>query len=258
METTTDAEHAEHADRDKRIMAVLVECTSVRTADDFARMVEGSFSRVLPHDMMLCGIGGVSPQGSQLRKVLNFNYPLAYFEPMRDEDGRLDSPLMRRWRETQEPQLFQSGRDECDFPPEWVSLFNKHALRNTIGHGVMDVGGVFSSFFILSRLPGQVGPEHAFLMKLLTPHLHFALARVLTMVAQYQGALGKSKKSLSDRQREILHWMHEGKTNWEIAQILSLSELNVKYHINQIFLKLEVRSRAQAVAKGRDLAACRA
>ena len=122
----------------------------------------------------------------------------------------------------------------------------------------MDVGGVFSSFFIMSRLPGQVGPDHAFLMKLLTPHLHFALARVLAMVADYQGALGQSKKSLSDRQREILHWMHEGKTNWEIAQILSLSELNVKYHINQIFLKLEVRSRAQAVAKGRDLAACRA
>lgn len=255
METTPDAEHQ---NRDQRIMAVLVECTGVRTADDFARMVEGSFQRVLPHEMMLCGIGGVSPQGSHLRKVLNFNYPLEYFEPLRAADGRLDSPLMRRWRETQEPQLFQGGRDDGDFPPEWVSLFHKHELRNTIGHGVMDVGGVFSSFFIMSRLPGQVGPDHAFLMKLLTPHLHFALARVLTMVADYQGALGHTKKSLSDRQREILHWMHEGKTNWEIAQILALSELNVKYHINQIFLKLEVRSRAQAVAKGRDLAACRA
>jgi DNA-binding CsgD family transcriptional regulator len=121
---------------------------------------------------------------------------------------------------------------------------------------VLDVGGVFSSFFILSRMPGEVGPQHAFLMKLLTPHLHFALARVLATVENYQGALCKSKKALSVRQREILHWLHEGKTNWEIAKILELSELNVKYHINQIFLKLEVRSRAQAVAKGRDLTAC--
>lgn len=248
----------QHDDRDKRIMAVLVECTSVQTADDFGRMVEGSFRAVLPHEMMLCGIGGISPQGSHLRKILNYDYPLAYFEPLRDEDGRVDSPLMRRWRETLEPQLFQSGRDDDQFPDDWVRLFNKYDLRNTIGHGVMDVGGVFSSFFILSRVPGEIGPDHAYLMKLLTPHLHFALARVLTMVEEYQGALGKRRKSLSERQREILHWMHEGKTNWEIAQILSLSELNVKYHINQIFLKLEVRSRAQAVAKGRDLAACRA
>jgi DNA-binding CsgD family transcriptional regulator len=94
-------------------------------------------------------------------------------------------------------------------------------------------------------------------MKLLTPHLHFALARVLATVDDYHGSLSKSKKALSERQREILHWLHEGKTNWEIAKILDLSELNVKYHIDQIFQKLEVRSRAHAVAKGRDLAAAR-
>lgn len=249
---------AQQDNLDKRIMTVLVECTSVQTADEFARVIKGSFRAVLPHELMLCGIGGISRQGSHIRKILNFNYPLEYFEPMRDEDGRLDSPLMKRWRETQEPQLFQSGRDDHDFPLDWVRLFNKYDLRNTIGHGVLDVGGVFSSFFIFSRIPGEIGPDHAFLVKLLTPHLHFALARVLTTVEEYQGSLGKSKKALSERQREILYWLHEGKTNWEIAKILNLSELNVKYHIDQIFLKLEVRSRAQAVAKGRDLAACRA
>ena len=245
-------------DLDKRIMAVLVECMQVQTAEAFYALIEGSFRSVLPHEMMLCGIGGISPQGSNIRKILNLNYPLEYFEPMRDGDGRLDSPLSKRWRATLEPQLFQAGRDDHDYPPEWVAQFNKYDLRNTIGHGVMDVGGVFSSFFIFSRLPGEIGPHHAFLMKLLTPHLHFALARALATVEEYHGALSKSKKALSERQREILHWMHEGKTNWEIAKILNLSELNVKYHIDQIFQKLEVRSRAQAVAKGRDLAACRA
>lgn len=249
---------AQQDDLDKRIMTVLVECTGVKTADQFARVVEGSFRAVLPHELMLCGIGGISRQGNHIRKILNFNYPLEYFEPLRDEEGRLDSPLMKRWRETQEPQLFQSGCDDHDFPDDWVRLFNKYDLRNTIGHGVLDVGGVFSSFFIFSRMPGEIGPHHAFLVKLLTPHLHFALAHVLTTVEEYQGNLGKSRKALSERQREILYWLNEGKTNWEIAKILNLSELNVKYHIDQIFLKLEVRSRAQAVAKGRDLAACRA
>ncbi|MES2900376.1 MAG: XrtB/PEP-CTERM-associated transcriptional regulator EpsA [Pseudomonadota bacterium] len=242
---------------DKRIMTVMVECMSVQTVDEFTRVVKGSLREVLPHEMMLCGIGGISKQGNNLRKIINCDYPMAYFEPMRDADGRIDSPLMKRWRETQEPQWFQAGRDDHELPEEWVSSFNKHDLRNTIAHGVLDVGGVFSSFFIFSRIPGNIGPEHAFLMKLLTPHLHFALARVLSMVEEYQGNLGKAKKALSERQREILHWLHEGKTNWEIARILDLSELNVKYHIDQIFQKLEVRSRAQAVAKGRDLAAVR-
>lgn len=244
-------------DLDQRIMAVLVACTNVKTADEFSRMVEGSIRAVLPHEMMLCGIGGISRQGNRIRKILNFDYPLEYFEPLRDAEGRLDSPLMKRWRETQEPQLFQSGRDDHAYPDEWVRLFNKYDLRNTIAHGVLDVGGVFSSFFIFSRMPLEIGPHHAFILKLLTPHLHFALARVLATVEEYQGILGDRKKVLSERQREILHWLHEGKTNWEIAKILNLSELNVKYHIDQIFLKLEVRSRAQAVAKGRDLAVCK-
>lgn len=249
---------AREAASDSRIMAVLVDCMQVQSAADLAHVVESSFRAVLPHEMMVCGIGGISPQGSHLRKLLNLNYPLEYFEPLRDEDGRVDSPLMKRWRETQEPQLFQSGRDDAQFPAAWVRQFNKYELRNTIAHGVMDVGGVFSSFFIFSRLPGEVGEEQAFLMKLLTPHLHLALGRILSTVDDYQGVPGKGKKALSERQREILHWLHEGKTNWEIAKILNLSELNVKYHIDQIFHKLEVRNRAQAVAKGRDLASCRA
>ncbi len=247
----------QQSDLDKRIMTVLVECMSVQTADEFSQVVKGSLREVLPHDMMVCGIGGISPQGNKLRKIINCDYPMAYFEPMRDEEGRIDSPLMKRWRETMEPQVFQTGRDEHEVPEDWVNSFNKYDLRNTIAHGVVDVGGVFSSFFIFSRIPGEVGSDHAFLLKLLTPHLHFALARVLTTVEEYQGNLGTTKKALSERQREILHWLHEGKTNWEIAKILNLSELNVKYHIDQIFQKLEVRSRAQAVARGRDLAACR-
>lgn len=237
---------AQQNDIDRCIMRMLVECTKVRTASEFTGMVEGSFRSVLPHGSMLCGIGGVSRQGSHIRKILSVDYPLEYFDPLTDEDGRLDSPLMKRWRETLEPQLFQSGRDDHLYPDDWVRLFNKYDLRNTIAHGVLDLGGVFSSFFIFSRIPGEVGAQQAFLMKL------------LTTVDDYQGRLGKSKKALSERQRDILHWLEEGKTNWEIAKILDLSELNVKYHIDQIFLKLEVRSRAHAVARARDLASCRA
>lgn len=145
---------AQQNEIDRRIMRVLVECTQVQTAGEFTRMVEGAFRAVLPHGSMLCGMGGVSRQGNHIRKILSIDYPLEYFEPLTDADGRLDSPLMKRWRETFEPQLFQSGRDDHLYPGDWVRLFNKYDLRNTIAHGVPDLGGVFSSFFIFSRIPG--------------------------------------------------------------------------------------------------------
>ena len=55
--------------------------------------------------------------------------------------------------------------------------------------------------------------------------------------------------TLSPRERTVLIWMKEGKTNWEIAKILGLSERTVRFHVGSIFEKLGVTSRTQAVAR---------
>jgi DNA-binding CsgD family transcriptional regulator len=52
---------------------------------------------------------------------------------------------------------------------------------------------------------------------------------------------------LSSRELTVLHWMKEGKTNWEIARIVGLSERTVRFHVGSIFDKLDVTSRTQAV-----------
>jgi len=241
---------------DKRILTVINECAIVHTVDDLSRMVEGALREVLPYEMMVCGVGGMSAQGSYVHKLLEYNYTLEqhkYYENLLNSEGRTDSPLMQKWRELQEPIFYQSGRDDHLYPQEWVQLFKKHNLVNTIGHGVADLMGSFSSFFVFNRLPLEVGPQQAYLLTLLTPHLHLALSRALKTVHDYPWNLGATKKPLSERQREVLYWMHEGKTNWEIANILGLTEINVKYHADQIFIKLEVRNRVHAVTKGHEL-----
>jgi len=52
---------------------------------------------------------------------------------------------------------------------------------------------------------------------------------------------------LSSRELTVLHWMKEGKTNWEIARIVGRSERTVRFHVGSIFYKLDVTSRTQAV-----------
>jgi DNA-binding CsgD family transcriptional regulator len=54
---------------------------------------------------------------------------------------------------------------------------------------------------------------------------------------------------LSPRELTVLLWMKEGKTNWEIARILGVSERTVRFHAGSIFEKLDVTSRTQAVAR---------
>ena len=57
---------------------------------------------------------------------------------------------------------------------------------------------------------------------------------------------------LSDREQEVLDLIAEGIDNRKIAELLSLSEKTVRNHINSIFSKLEVESRAQAIVRARD------
>jgi DNA-binding NarL/FixJ family response regulator len=52
---------------------------------------------------------------------------------------------------------------------------------------------------------------------------------------------------LSDREMEVLRLMAKGKTNNEISEELYIAERTVKFHINNIFSKLEVGDRTQAV-----------
>ncbi|MGW6129351.1 response regulator transcription factor [Cellulomonas sp. NPDC055163] len=53
---------------------------------------------------------------------------------------------------------------------------------------------------------------------------------------------------LSDRQREVMELVALGRSNSEIASACFLSEKTVKNHINHIFAKLGVRTRAEAVS----------
>jgi DNA-binding CsgD family transcriptional regulator len=49
---------------------------------------------------------------------------------------------------------------------------------------------------------------------------------------------------------EILHWVREGKSNQEVGQILGISGLTVKNHLQRIYKALGVSNRTQAVASG--------
>lgn len=235
---------------------VIVECCMAADAVAFDRLIgpDGHLHGLLRHDMVVAGIGGIGPHGSVVHKVVNLNYPAHYFERLHDDEGRVDSPLMKKWRDTREPVLFQLGRDDAHYPERWVKNFRSHGLRNTLAHGVRDLTGALSSFFVFSQLAGEVDQRHAFLLRMLTPLLHEALSRALPqMEDQTGGPRAPHGKRVSARQREILHWLREGKTNWEIAQLLGLTPLNVKYHVEQIYSKLGVHSRTQAVVKAVDM-----
>ena len=59
--------------------------------------------------------------------------------------------------------------------------------------------------------------------------------------------------NISDREHEVLHRIVAGLSNKDIAAELFISESTIKSHISNLYSKLEVKNRAQAILKAHQL-----
>ena len=77
------------------------------------------------------------------------------------------------------------------------------------------------------------------------------VSRVLNRLTQLsqRGATGAESQNLSEREVEVLRLMANGSANKQIAAELSISESTVKTHVANIFQKLDVNHRTEAVTK---------
>ena len=73
--------------------------------------------------------------------------------------------------------------------------------------------------------------------------------KVLNRLAQLSRQATSDGETLSERELEVLQHMAKGSANKEIASTLSISESTVKTHVANIFHKLEVNGRMEAVTK---------
>lgn len=138
----------------------------------------------------------------------------------------------------------------CNLPPEQQDVIDDARLYG-IGNGVSfsihsrngDIGilsfantaqRVDTDQLIARRLPEG---------NLVATFVHDAMRRI---VNKERHAL---QAPLTRREVECLYWIAIGKSNWEIARILGISEHGVVYYVRKILLKFGVHSRHQAVAR---------
>ncbi|TMP30892.1 helix-turn-helix transcriptional regulator [Pseudoalteromonas rubra] len=73
---------------------------------------------------------------------------------------------------------------------------------------------------------------------LLSPYLLNAALRCRTV-----------RLSITKRERDCLLWASEGKTSWEISQILGITERTVNFHLTNCIEKTQSANRQQAIVK---------
>lgn len=81
------------------------------------------------------------------------------------------------------------------------------------------------------------------LILMLINKVHFCIK------AKYLKENSLQDKKLSARELDVLLWLKEGKTYWEIGQILDISVHTVETHLRRAKAKLNVSTKEQAIAK---------
>lgn len=89
---------------------------------------------------------------------------------------------------------------------------------------------------------------HQAQMSWLAQYAHAGMTRLLT-----PRLAPESRTVLTAREKEVLRWTAEGKTAYEISQILCVAERTVNFHINNAIIKLNTSNKTQAAVKASAL-----
>ena len=219
---------------------------ALRGVEEFKTWTRKQLREILPHEAAIFGLGHLHAGGVGLDYLITVDYPLDHISAIRNRAGAIDTPILRRWLATQEPQIFDGENPWPGTSQSWLDSFNKHRLRNALAHATYDhvrCVGTYHSFYKLPTLPGA--SEGRLLCDLL-PALHDAVCRVVGSLGA-QDRLEENFAALTERERDVVRWLRLGKTNAQIASRVGMSESTVKHYLTGIFEKLEVLNRAQLV-----------
>lgn len=210
----------------------------------FFLWAQGSLQSFIPHETLVCAYGDVGNLSYRYECFSRDVLPLAIERSLGDPAFGMLPRIVDSW--------LIAGRQPMVFGPSGTELA-RHGFANVLGHGAPEIQGANGSFFVFLRMPHEPTARDAHLANLLMPYLHMALYRMLAKEAEAGGVSSGEPGSaamLSRREMQVLEWVRNGKTNPEIGQILSISPLTVKNHVQKILRKLNVTNRAQAVGKG--------
>ena len=105
---------------------------------------------------------------------------------------------------------------------------------------------------VLNRRGPDFGERDRERLELLRPHLAFLYAHACRTVGEGPSQLAPpdtAPAALTAREREVLHWLASGKTDADIAALLSISTRTVNKHLEHVYVKLGVETRTAAVMR---------
>jgi transcriptional regulator EpsA len=228
---------------------------AVSSRQQFFVWTQSSVQALVPHEILICGIEDGSGQGMAVHRFSASRYfRQEQFDVVADPLTGL-MPRLTAVAETARGSVifcpFESDKS-CD--ESLLALVAHNELKNLAAQLVTGTRGKVEAFYVFSRVSRPLDDRLAYLIELLVPHVHSAFLRVLGTERDGAGtSMQRSGRLVTPRQEEILNLIKAGKTNSEIAEVLSCSPWTVKNHIQAILRKLDTNTRTHAIARAMSL-----
>lgn len=137
--------------------------------------------------------------------------------------------------------FWRSAPDDRQVP----GFLQQTGLQHGVAGYISSVDNKASDGVTLIQLqysPGHFAHEHLMFVNFIVLYLHLYFGRCHAGFDSWS-----ARHNLTGKEKEVLQWAVEGKTSTDIGKILSMSERTVKFHLGNIYAKLNVINRTQAV-----------
>lgn len=238
------------------LFRIIDSSTAIFRRHQFFLWAQGEVQSLLPHGMLICIFDEGSGQAVSIERFSRTDIDETEFSELCRPDGGIIFRAMSAWSAGRnQPFLLCPNNQRALAYKRFAIDLRRDNLERIAAHGMFDVNGRTSSFFTFTQISNALTERHAYFLELLMPHMHMALVRMLFHERHLKhGVLGERRgKLITDRETEILRYVQSGKSNEEIANLLNISPLTVKNHVQKILRKLDVNNRAHAVAKAMAL-----
>mgnify|MGYP001561364014 FL=1 len=202
-------------------------------------------SSLLPFETALSARGDAS--SLVVDKLINNKFPLDYLQIYFNQKMIQNDPFVAETLSLMKSRFYDmESYVRKDGYKRYAEFNNAFGLTHRLSSAFSESNGK-TTLICLSKPVEKPHQRHLQIVDFLMPHLHHAISRIYKTENRKDNLYNLS--DLTSREIEVLKWVKEGKTNWEISRIMILSEATVKFHLGNIFKKLDAVNRGHAVAK---------
>ncbi len=187
-----------------------------------------------------------TPRGKQKEHVLLCDWPVEWLERYVARNYVDHDPVVSRMKQLQAPFQWRDATEEIRIGRSGEAVMGdagEFKLKDGLAFPLVTLDGQIVMVSLGGERLEMSGMEFGMISLVAT----YAIGRAMQIATQPERTIEHIE--LTPRERECLKWAAVGKSEWEISQILGISEHTSEKHLLNAKFKLGAVNRVQAVAE---------